>query len=368
MRGSIKKNGNSWYYVLDLGKDEKGLRKQKKKRGFKTKKEAEKALVEAINAINKGTYIEPTKMTYKDYLEKWFNTKKNSIGTQSVVVYENCLRKRIKPKLGHITLSKLSSIHIQSFIDNLYDEGLSSCTIKKYFEIIRNSLEHAVDFSLINKNVAVKVKLPKTNNSEMKVWNNEEVNQFLKVAKGDFCYIVFKLALATGLRQGEILGLRWKDVDLEKGSLYIKQTLSHDGKSFKQGAKTKSSKRTVDLSKSAIKALKEHNLLIEKEKETLGPIYQDFDLVACTHHGSPHNASNIRRSFNRLIKLAKVPKIRFHDLRHTHATLLLSKGVNIKVISERLGHSNIKVTLDTYSHVLPTMQEEAVRKIDEIFE
>jgi Arm DNA-binding domain/Phage integrase, N-terminal SAM-like domain len=130
MRGSIKKNGISWYYVLDLGKDEKGSRKQKKKRGFKTKKEAEKALVEAINSINKGTYIEPTKMTYKDYLEQWFNTKKNSIGAQSVVVYENCLRKRIKPILGHITLSKLSSIHIQSFIDNLYDEGLSSCTIK----------------------------------------------------------------------------------------------------------------------------------------------------------------------------------------------------------------------------------------------
>jgi integrase len=225
-----------------------------------------------------------------------------------------------------------------------------------------------VDFNLINNNVAIKVKLPKTNYSEMKVWNNDEANQFLKVAKTDYCYIVFKLALATGLRQGEILGLRWKDVNLEKGFLYVKQTLSHDGKSFKQGAKTKTSKRTVDLSKSTIKALKEQRLLIEKDKKTLGPIYKDFDLIACTHHGSPHNASNIRRSFNRLIKLANVPKIRFHDLRHTHATLLLSKGVNIKVISERLGHSNIKVTLDTYSHVLPTMQEEAVRKIDEIFE
>nr|WP_053348840.1 site-specific integrase [Peribacillus butanolivorans] len=200
----------------------------------------------------------------------------------------------------------------------------------------------------------------------MNVWDEEEVNRFLKVAKEDPVYIVFYLALTTGMRQGEILGLRWKDINLEKGLLNIKQTLSHDGKTFLSGAKTKSSLRTINLSLSSIKVLITRKLTVSKEKLSLGPIYQDFDLVACTQHGTPLNPVNIRRTFKRMIKMADVPEIRFHDLRHTHATLLLSNGVHVKVISERLGHSNIKVTLDTYSHVLPSMQEEVARKLDEI--
>lgn len=153
---------------------------------------------------------------------------------------------------------------------------------------------------------------------------------------------------------------------MEKGLLNIKQTLSHDGKTFLSGAKTKSSLRTINLSLSSIKVLITRKLTVSKEKLCLGPIYHDFDLVACTQHGTPLNPANIRRTFKRMIKMADVPEIRFHDLRHTHATLLLSNGVHVKVISERLGHSNIKVTLDTYLHVLPSMQEEVARQLDEI--
>ncbi|AZV44875.1 integrase [Peribacillus asahii] len=148
--------------------------------------------------------------------------------------------------------------------------------------------------------------------------------------------------------------------------LSIRQILSHDGKSFINGAKNKSSLRTINLSEITMRSLKSRKIMISKEKLSFGPVYEEFDLIACTKHGTPLNPANVRRTFNRLIKLADVPQIRFHDLRHTHATMLLAKGINVKVISERLGHSNIKVTLDTYSHVLPTMQEEAVRKLDEI--
>jgi integrase len=147
---------------------------------------------------------------------------------------------------------KLSTIQIQSVVNNMVEEGVSSSTVKKVYEIISNSLEHAVDFELVSKNVAVKVKLPKLNKKEMSVWNEKEVNNFLNVAKADPSYIVFYLALTTGMRQGEILGLRWKDVDLDKGLINIKQTLSHDGKIFISGAKTKSSLRTINLSLSAI--------------------------------------------------------------------------------------------------------------------
>lgn len=366
MRGSVKKEGSSWYYVFYLEKDENGKRRQKKKRGFTTKKDAEKALTEAINEVNKGTYLEPSKVLYKEYLDQWLMTKKNNISAQSLKVYKSCLSKRIVPFLGNITLSKLTAIKIQLFISSLYDEGLSYPTVKKHFEIIRNSLEHAVDFNMIPNNVALKVKLPKNQKKEMKVWNQEEANHFLNMSRKNSCFIVFQLALSTGMRQGEILGLRWKDIDLDKGLLYIKQTLSQDGRTFLTGAKTNSSIRTINLSKATISHLKDRRLVIAKEKLQYGPAYKDNDLIACTQHGTPLNPANIRRSFNRIINNARVPKIRFHDLRHTHATLLLGQGINVKVISERLGHSNIKVTLDTYSHVLPTMQEEVARKLDEI--
>lgn len=366
MRGSVKKDGSSWYYIFYLEKDVNGKRRQKKKRGFKTKKEAQQALIEAINAINKGTYIEPSNIPYREYLDQWFSTKKNSVGIQTINVYDHYLKSRIIPALGNYTLSRLTTIQIQSFINSLSEDGLSSSTVKKVLEIIRNSLEHAVDFELVLKNVAVKVKLPKTAKKEMAVWGEEQINRFLKVAKEDRLYIVFHLALTTGMRQGEILGLRWKDFDIEKGQLSIRQTLSHDGKTIMSGAKTKTSLRTIHLSNSTIQELNSHKISVTKEKLSLGPVYQDFDLVACTQHGTPLNPSNIRRTFSRLIQLGEMPKIRFHDLRHSHATLLLSKGINVKIISERLGHSNIKVTLDTYSHVLPSMQEEVARKLDEI--
>ena len=145
-------------------------------------------------------------MLYKDYLEQWFSTKRNSIGIQTAKVYKDFLNGKIIPELGNYTISKLSIIQLQSFIDRLSEKGLSSATVKKTYEIIRNSLEHAVDFELIPKNPAIKVKLPKANKKEMTVWNEEEVNRFLKVAKEDPLYIVFHLALMTGMRQGEILG------------------------------------------------------------------------------------------------------------------------------------------------------------------
>lgn len=255
---------------------------------------------------------------------------------------------------------------MQNYVNSLRDEGLKRGTIEKIIKVIRNSIEHAIELELITKNVAAKTKLPKADKEELTVWNEQEVQLFLKAAQDSRYSIIFHLALVTGMRQGELLGLRWKDVDLEKGHLIISQTLSHDGKTFLLGGKTKSSLRKVLLPASTVVKLKKHRAVVLIEKLSQGEEYQENDLVMCTPSGTPINPANVRRSLNALIKKAAVPKIRFHDLRHTHATLLLAKGVNVKVISERLGHSNIKITLDTYSHVLPTMQEDAVNKLEEI--
>ncbi|PHE73276.1 site-specific integrase [Bacillus wiedmannii] len=369
MKGSVKKDKKTgkYYYTVDIGIDPlTGKRKQKKKRGFITKKEAENALTKVLSEVNTGTYIEPSKLSYGEYLQDWFNTKKHSVGIQTAKVLKGYLNSRIIPSLGNFKLAKLTSLHMQNYVNSLRDDGLKRGTIEKIIKIIRNSLEHAIDLELISKNVATKTKLPKSDKEELTVWNEQEVQLFLKVAQDSRYSIVFHMALVTGMRQGELLGVRWKDVDLEKGHLTISQTLSHDGKTFLLGGKTKSSLRKILLPASTITKLKKHRAVMLQEKLSQGEEYQDNDLVMCTPYGTPINPANVRRSLNALIKKAAVPKIRFHDLRHTHATLLLAKGVNVKVISERLGHSNIKITLDTYSHVLPTMQEDAVNKIEEI--
>nr|WP_255260313.1 site-specific integrase [Bacillus cereus] len=198
------------------------------------------------------------------------------------------------------------------------------------------------------------------------MWNEQEVQLFLKVAQDSRYSIVFHIVLVTGMRQGELLGLRWKDADIENGHLTISQTLSHDGETFLLGGKIKSSIRKIILPVSTVAKLKKHRAVLLKGTLSHGEKYQDNDLVMCTPSETPIHPANVRRSLNALIKKAAIPKIHFHDLHHTHATLLLAKGVNVKAISERLGYSNIKITLDTYSHVLPTMQEDAANKIEEI--
>ncbi|MED4676802.1 site-specific integrase [Bacillus nitratireducens] len=369
MNGSVKKDKKTgkYFYIVDIGIDPlTGKRKQKKKRGFTSKKEAENALTKLLSEVHTGIYVEPSKLSYGEYLQDWFNTKKHSVGIQTAKVLKGYLNSRIIPSLGNIKLAKLTSLHMQNYVNSLRDEGLKRGTIEKIIKLIRNSLEHAIDLELITKNVAAKTKLPKGDKEELTVWNEQEVQLFLKATQDSRYSMVFHMALVTGMRQGELLGVRWKDVNLEKGHLTISQTLSHDGKTFLLGGKTKSSLRKILLPASTVAKLKKHRTFVLKEKLSQGEEYQYNDLVMCTPSGTPINPANVRRSLNALIKKAAVPRIRFHDLRHTHATLLLAKGVNVKVISERLGHSNIKITLDTYSHVLPTMQEDAVNKIEEI--
>jgi integrase len=365
--GMVKKEGCSWYFQAELGKDPvTGKRKRKKQRGFKTKRDAEKALAQIEAEFFKGTYIEPSTMLYKEYMVDWFKGKKLSIGEQTSKVYENIIFGRIIPVLGNVPLSKITALQLQNYVNELKMEGLASRTVKKVFEVLRNSLEHAKDLELIQKNVATKVKLPKIEKKELEAWEQKDVLNFLQHAEPDRLYIAFYLALSTGMRQGEILGLRWMDINLEKKTLYIRQTLKHDGKGFLVGGKTKSSNRSVGLTDETVTLLKEHKENLQMQRVNKGSGLQGIDLVISTESGNPVNPANLRRSFNKIVQNSSVPRITFHGLRHTHATLLLSKGVNIKVISERLGHQNITITLNTYSHVLPTMQEEAIKQISNI--
>ena len=365
--GQIKKDGSSWYFVAELGVDPlTGRRKRKKKRGFKTKKAAEKALAVIEAEIYKGVYFEPSSIPFKDHLLEWFKIKKNSINFQTADTYQSFIVNRIIPSIGYVSLSALSPIHLQSYVNKLKEEGLASSTIKKIYNIIKGSLDYAVNMELLPSNPIKKIQLPKDKKKEMSVWDVPEIKAFLTVAKKDRLYIAFHLAITTGMRRGEILGIRWKDIDFDRGVLYVRQTLSKDGKQFLVGAKTESGVRSIKLSNESLTTLVTHKVSISKDKLKSGPNYLDHDLVVCTSKGTPVNPNNLKRSYCKLLKEAEVPEIRFHDLRHTHATMLLAQGISAKVISERLGHSNIKTTLDIYSHVLPNMQEEAANQIDNL--
>lgn len=242
---------------------------------------------------------------------------------------ERLLKQSYHSFSGQYQISEINIIVYEKNVNSLRDEGLKRGTIEKIIKIILNSLEHAIDLELITKNVAGKMKLAKANREELTVWNEQELQLSLKVAQDSRYSIVFHMALVTGMRQGELLGVRWKDVDLEKGHLTISQTLSHDGRTFLLGGKTKSSLRKILLPASTVAKLKKQRAVVLKEKLNQGEEYCDNDLVMCTPSGTPINPANVRRGLNVLIQKAAVPKIRFHDLRHTHATLLLAKGVNV---------------------------------------
>ncbi|MBG9589523.1 site-specific integrase [Cytobacillus firmus] len=361
--GSIGKGKTSWHYVIELGRDMNGKRKQKRKRGFKTKKEAQKALTEAIHAMNNGSYVEPTKMLMSEYLEDWLENKQIHVKKSTYQKYYWLVNSHIKPFIGYISLSKLTGLHIQQLYRSLATEKkLSNENIRNVHKVLNNALKQAVKLELIPKNVASVVEPPKATKNEIKVWDVHEVQQFLKVTQSNRYHIVYLIALTTGMRQGEILGLRWQDVDFDREVLHVRQTLSHDGIELNSHTKTAAGTRTIALPEQVLHALKTHKIIQAKEKLKTGELYENFDLIVSTSVGTPLHPRNLLRNFYSQIEKANLNKIRFHDLRHTHATLLLKKGVHPKIVSERLGHADTRITMDTYSHLLPNMQRDTAKE------
>lgn len=364
VKGSVKEEGSSWYYVVTLGKKPNGKPNQKKKRGFRTEKEAYKALNKVVYEYEAGLYVEPSKMLYRDLLKKWLEHKKRIVQTSTYIAYEIYVKKHIIPALGHYQLSKIKPLNIIDFYNMLYEEAnLSGTSVQKIHTSIKDSLTFACKMELISKNPADSLDRPKREEKEIEVWDISEVKHFLEVSKDDPFYIVYHLALMTGMRQSEILGLRWKDIQMESKKISIKQVMCNFEKKPKPGAKTKAGKRMIKIGEETIQELLKHKRKQEKDISLAGDMYNNQDLIACTSIGTRINPSNLRRSFFRQIKNANMKKIRFHDLRHSHATICLTLNMHPKIVQERLGHSNVKITLDTYSHVLPNLQSEAVDKI-----
>lgn len=363
-----QKNGKEHYYYAFEVKDKDGKRKTIKKRGFKGKTEAKNAEREARLNWDKGTYIDPSKMLYREYVTDWLE-KKQDINKKTRKTNEGHLNNHIIPELGHIPLQKINVTHIESFIAAIQKKGLADGTVRKIYNLVQTSFNSAIRKEIISKNpfdLLDKSDKPKTGKPKVDYWTKEEVKTFLKSIENHRHKIIFILAIYTGMRQGEILALRWRDVDTENKQLRISQILDYDN-TIEKRVKTDAGYRSVTISDFVVSELKKQRAQIVKEKLAAKEgEYFDNDLVVCRTNGMPVSKSNFHKFWVRKLDKSGVRKIRFHDLRHTCASLLFSAGVHPKVVQELLGHKSIKITLDTYSHMLPNIQSEAVKVLDEM--
>ncbi|MBO1583290.1 tyrosine-type recombinase/integrase [Bacillus sp. XF8] len=373
MNGTVSKDKatGKWTFVFNIAKDPfTGKRRQVRKRGFSSKQEAEDALIKLKAELLSEENLNLSKITYGRFLEEWFEERKLELEEWTYDIHYTYYKNVINPRLGHLKLQQIEPTYIQKFINDLVNKsGYSPHTVHLIFRIISASLKKAKIRKLIKENPATGTTLPKRRRKDMNVWTLDQVNYFIDESKGikrlTRCYIAFVIALLTGMRQGEIMALRWSDIDFENHRLYIRQTLTQNAQ-IKSGAKNESSIRSIHIPLRLIEELELHRQTIIDEKKYYQRDYDDHDLVVCARKGNPMIPRNLRKEFYGLTEKLGLPKIRFHDLRHTHATMLIQQNVNVKLIADRLGHSDIETTLNTYSHVLPDMQKSVSDKLDRI--
>ena len=380
MRGYLRKRSkSSWTITLTLGrkvdpKTGKSKVNQKTITVRGTKPEAEAKLAELLNQYNKGEYIEPSTLTTGEWLQRWIdmyvkNSRKKRLRT--IETYESVVRRHLIPAFDKVPLQKLSAGHIQHYYNT---SSLSSTNLHQHHNILHQALKVAVvNERLLNINPAeLVVEKPVANrNLEMNVWDEVEVRKFLLVAReaGIQEETFYTLAIETGMRKGEICGLKWEDVDLVARRLAVKRTLLRASPEPILGPPKVGRSRAVAISPQTSGLLKRHRIKQNELKLSLGDGYVDQDFVFTKENGGPLQINNFaQRSFAKLIDEAGVKKIRFHDLRHTCATLLLSQEVNPKIVQERLGHSDISMTLNRYSHITPTMQDKAAQLLGDVME
>lgn len=336
----------------------------------KTREDVRRKLAKAMSDRDGGLVFDAGNLTVGEYLDRWLaDCVKGTVRESTFERYEYAIRPHLKPALGRIKLKSLNPAHVRTLYREKLDAGLAPATVQKLHVVLHKALDQAVADGLIPRNATDAVKVPRIDREEINPLNAEEANRLIEAAHGDRLEALYVLAVHTGLRKGELLALKWDDLDLEAGLLRVRRTLTYSGgrHSFAE-PKTKKSRRTVRLTTSAVSALRDHLGRQIEEMEKLGSLYRPGGLVFANETGGIVNPSNLRnRSFSRVLESSRLSGqgVRFHDLRHTCATLLLSRNVNPKIVSEMLGHANIAITLDTYSHVLPDMQEKAAHALEE---
>lgn len=363
---TYKKGGKDHYRYAFEVKDRFGKRKTIKKAGFKGKTECKDAERLARVEWEKGQYVDPKKITVQEYMLDWISKKKD-LSIESRETNMGHLKNHIFPTLGPIPLQKVLVTDIEEFIQTMEEKGLAQGTVKKIFSLVQNAFKAAIRKELILKNpfdLLDPASKPKEGKPKVDYWTKEEVQTFFERLDHRLS-ILFTLAIYTGMRRGEIFGLRWSDIDFDNSMISIRQTLK-PRKRIKVGGKNSNASRSIPLSDVVVSELKKHRTKIIQEKWDAKESYQDNDLVVCHPDGEPISLNNFHKFWVRILNKTNMRHIRFHDLRHTFASLMLTAGVHAKVVQEIMGHSSIKVTLDLYSHLIPSMQRSAVNVLDDI--
>src|SRR5215210_4971925 len=335
----------------------------------KTRSEVAKKLTKAMSDRDGGLVFDHENLRVEEYLDRWLKgSVRGNVKPITYESYERIIRVHVVPTLGRVKLDKLTPLDLQTLYRERLDSGLSTRTVQYVHVVVHRALKQAVRWGLVPRNVSEAVDPPRTHRKEMRPLSPEQARTFLEAARGDRLEALYVIALHCGLRQGELFGLRWGDVDLEAGTLRVNRSLSRtkDGPAFTV-PKTTKSRRTVRLTNGAIEALKRHSERQAEETVRVDTLYADQGLVFASEVGTPLNRHNVtQRSFKPLLQRAGLPDVRFHDLRHTCATLLLGKGLHPKFVQELLGHATIAITLDTYSHVLPGMGDQTRWAIEDV--
>ena len=336
-----------------------------------TKGDAKKRLAELLHEYNSGTYIKPGKTTVADFLDRWLaDYAKPNLSPRGYERYSGIIKKHLIPDIGRLLLTQLKPEHVHRHYADKLNDGLNPWTIRYHHAVLHKALETALKWELVARNVTDSVEVPRGKRMEMQTWNESEVSQFLEMAKEGQYYALFYTALFTGMRRSELLALRWQDVDFIYSQIYVNRSLHQlkDGSYIFTQPKSSRSRRTIALSPSAILTLKEHHDRAAVDRVALGVPLTDNDLVFGTIDGKPSRPNTITTAWATAAKHAGVRVIRLHDARHTHASLMLKQGIQPKIVQERLGHASIQMTLDTYSHVAPGLQEAAAKRFDEAFQ
>lgn len=370
MKGTIRKKvgertGVAWYGRFDHPDPSTGKRVTTRVKA-PTKTECERLLREAIQKVESGQASLDERITVREYLvDRWLPSIASTVRPATRRSYTEIVQGHILPALGNLRLAKVSPLDLQRLYADCLATGLSPNTVRHYHAVVHRAFGQAVRMRVIDRNVADLVDPPRAVKPDVTAWDARETARVLDVGDTTELAALWRIALFGGLRRGELMGLMWVDVDLERGTLAVRHSFIRGDASkwVLATPKTASSRRTIALDATCVAALRKHRAAQNAERLRLGAIWQDQGLVFTNQTGGPLHVTTLVTRFKRLIAAAGVRPIRFHDMRHTCATLALIQGVHPKVVQERLGHANIAMTLDRYSHVTPSLQREAAESI-----
>lgn len=335
----------------------------------RTRQEASRRLTAALRDQQLGLAPTDNKLTVERFLARWLQeVARPGLRPMTFDHYESMIRLHLLPELGRVRLARLTPADVQALLNRKSAAGLAPKTVAYIRGVLRTALGRAMKWGLVTRNVAALVDPPRRVHHEMRTFSPEELGQLLSAIESDRLHALYVVAMATGLRQGELLGLQWPDVELDAARLTIRHSLQRvAGRPQLVEPKTGGSRRTVALNAPALAALREHRALQARERLQAPPgKWHDSEFVFTTPIGTPLDGPNLTKAFQRHLEAARLPRLRFHDLRHTCASLLIAEGVPLKVVAELLGHSTIKLTADTYGHVQEEAQRAAVARLDKV--